>query len=61
MICSNEKIGSFCTRSSLKEELIKMEKKCSINNDIKQANKNSMENDFCISIGELLIVNQHVI
>ena len=56
VICSNGKIGSFCTRTSLKEELIKMEKHHAINNE-KQENNKTEENDFCVSIGELFIKN----
>lgn len=56
VICSNGKIGSFCTRTSLKEELIKMEKQHAFNNE-KQENNKPKENDFCVSIGELFIKN----
>lgn len=55
VICSNGKVGSFCAKPSIKEDLIKMEKKYAIIDETKKEESNLTENDFCMCIGDLLV------
>lgn len=54
VIRSDGKIGSFCYNNLIKKELLDLEQKYKKNNDEIEMDEELEENDFCVSIGELI-------